>query len=110
MPEDPWLVAPSPLNIAQHPAASFAVTAMEIIVQLHYANMFLGIAASRNGLALCSTVFEVTGARATQSSVGFDCHWRNLRTQSLRDPFDYKLHELGEWALNHPHPFPTFYS
>jgi alkylation response protein AidB-like acyl-CoA dehydrogenase len=68
------------------------------------------VAASRNGLALCSKVFEVTGARATQSSVGLDRHWRNLRTQSLHDPLDYKLHELGEWALNHSHPVPTFYS
>lgn len=68
------------------------------------------VAASRSGLAICSKVFEVTGARATQRSVGLDRHWRNLRTQSLHDPVDYKLHELGEWALNHKHPVPTFYS
>ena len=55
-------------------------------------------------------VFEVTGARATQASVGLDRHWRNLRTQSLHDPLDYKLHELGDWALNQRLPIPTFYS
>ncbi|MDD2056728.1 acyl-CoA dehydrogenase family protein [Pseudomonas putida] len=68
------------------------------------------VAASRDGLEICSKVFEVTGARATQSSVGLDRHWRNLRTQSLHDPLDYKLHELGEWALNGQLPTPTFYS
>ena len=68
------------------------------------------VAASRNGLELCSKVFEVTGARATHASVALDRHWRNLRTQSLHDPLDYKLHELGDWALNHTPPIPTFYS
>ena len=68
------------------------------------------VAASRNGLELCSKVFEVTGARATNASVALDRHWRNLRTQSLHDPLDYKLHELGEWALNGTAPIPTFYS
>ena len=68
------------------------------------------VAASRDGLELCSKVFEVTGARATQASVGLDRHWRNLRTQSLHDPLDYKLHELGDWALNQRLPIPTFYS
>lgn len=68
------------------------------------------VAANRDGLAICSKVFEVTGARATQASVGLDRHWRNLRTQSLHDPLDYKLHELGEWALQGQLPTPTFYS
>lgn len=68
------------------------------------------VAASRHGLALCSKVFEVTGARATHASVALDRHWRNLRTQSLHDPLDYKLHELGDWALNGTPPIPTFYS
>lgn len=68
------------------------------------------VAASRNGLELCSKVFEVTGARATHAQVALDRHWRNLRTQSLHDPLDYKLHELGDWALNGTPPIPTFYS
>ena len=68
------------------------------------------VAASRNGLELCSKVFDVTGARATQTCVALDRHWRNLRTQSLHDPLDYKLQELGDWALNGASPIPTFYS
>ncbi|HEY0287604.1 MAG TPA: acyl-CoA dehydrogenase family protein [Pseudomonas sp.] len=68
------------------------------------------VAASRNGLEICNKVFEVTGARSTHASVGLDRHWRNLRTQSLHDSLDYKLNELGNWALNRALPEPTFYS
>lgn len=68
------------------------------------------VAASRQGLELCSRLFEVTGARSTHASLGLDRHWRNLRTQTLHDPLDYKLHELGDWALNQALPTPTFYS
>ncbi|WP_433736311.1 acyl-CoA dehydrogenase family protein [Pseudomonas putida] len=68
------------------------------------------VAASRNGLELCSRLFEVTGARSTHASLRLDRHWRNLRTQTLHDPVDYKIHELGDWALNQALPIPTFYS
>lgn len=68
------------------------------------------VAATRQGLDLCSRLFEVTGARSTHASLRLDRHWRNLRTQTLHDPVDYKLHELGDWALNHSLPIPTFYS
>ncbi|MGE8323784.1 MAG: acyl-CoA dehydrogenase family protein [Pseudomonas sp.] len=68
------------------------------------------VAAVRTGLDICNRLFEVIGARATHASLRFDRYWRNLRTQSLHDPLDYKLHELGEWALNQTRPTPTFYS
>ncbi|WLH81136.1 acyl-CoA dehydrogenase family protein [Pseudomonas sp. FP2335] len=68
------------------------------------------VAATRQGLELCSRLFEVTGARSTHASLRLDRHWRNLRTQTLHDPLDYKLHELGDWALNQSLPTPTFYS
>ncbi|UII73350.1 acyl-CoA dehydrogenase family protein [Pseudomonas sp. HN11] len=68
------------------------------------------VAATRQGLDLCSRLFEVTGARSTHASLRLDRHWRNLRTQTLHDPVDYKLHELGDWALNQSLPLPTFYS
>lgn len=68
------------------------------------------VAASRAGLDLTSRLFEVTGARATHAALRLDRYWRNLRTQTLHDPLDYKLHELGDWALNENLPTPTFYS
>ncbi|MFJ4064638.1 acyl-CoA dehydrogenase family protein [Pseudomonas sp. NPDC089996] len=68
------------------------------------------VAATRHGLDICNRLFEVTGARATHASLRFDRHWRNLRTQTLHDPVDYRVHELGEWALGGKRPAPSFYS
>src|SRR5450830_1690423 len=68
------------------------------------------VASSRHGLELSSRLFEVTGARATQATLRLDRFWRNLRTQSLHDPIDYKRNELGQWALNEQLPPPSFYS
>jgi alkylation response protein AidB-like acyl-CoA dehydrogenase len=68
------------------------------------------VAASRVGLDLSSRLFEVTGARATHGALRLDRYWRNLRTQSLHDPLDYKLNELGAWALKGLVPAPSFYS
>lgn len=68
------------------------------------------VAATRAGLDITSRLFEVTGARATHAALRFDRFWRNLRTQTLHDPVDYKINELGQWALNDSLPPPTFYS
>jgi len=66
--------------------------------------------ATRAGLDLTSRMFEVTGARATTAGLRLDRFWRNLRVHSLHDPLDYKLRELGDWALNGTVPSPSFYS
>ena len=59
----------------------------------------------------CATACsEVTGARSTHAALRLDRYWRNLRTQTLHDPLDYKIRELGDWALNQSPPQPTFYS
>lgn len=68
------------------------------------------VAATRVSLDVCSRLFEVTGARATHAALRLDRHWRNVRTQTLHDPVDYKVSELGEFALNDTLPRPTFYS
>jgi alkylation response protein AidB-like acyl-CoA dehydrogenase len=68
------------------------------------------VLATRAGLDVTQRLFEVTGARATNSKAGFDRFWRNLRTHSLHDPVDYKLLDLGEWVLNSKLPSPSFYS
>ncbi|GFN31427.1 acyl-CoA dehydrogenase family protein [Paenibacillus xylaniclasticus] len=56
-------------------------------------------AATKVGVGLTSRIFEVMGARSTSSQYGFDRYWRNIRTHTLHDPLDYKLKELGKWAL-----------
>lgn len=65
---------------------------------------------TRTGLDITSRMFEVTGSRSTHAGLSMDRHWRNLRTHTLHDPIDYKIKELGEWALKQQYPTPTFYS
>ena len=62
------------------------------------------------GLEITNRMFEVMGARAAAGPARIDRYWRNLRTHTLHDPVDYKIRELGDWALNHQLPKPSFYS
>lgn len=68
------------------------------------------VAAIRSGLRITSEMFEVMGARATKTKDRFDRFWRNLRTHSLHDPVDYKIRDLGRWALNEQAPKAGFYT
>lgn len=68
------------------------------------------VAATRVALDVSSRVFETTGPRATQGALRLDRYWRNVRVQTLHDPVDYKLQELGDWLLNGSAPVPSFYS
>lgn len=68
------------------------------------------VVTNRVGLDVVNRIFEVMGARATNGSRRIDRFWRNLRTYTLHDPVDYKLRELGIWALTDVPPRPTFYS
>ena len=68
------------------------------------------VATTRAGLETATRIFEVTGARATAAKAGFDRFWRNLRTHTLHDPVDYKLREVGRFALLGELPTPSFYS
>ena len=62
------------------------------------------------GLEITSRMFEVMGARSAAGPARIDRFWRNLRTHTLHDPVDYKIRELGDWALNRRLPKPSFYS
>ncbi|HEX4248948.1 MAG TPA: acyl-CoA dehydrogenase family protein [Pseudonocardia sp.] len=61
-------------------------------------------------LHVTSTIFEVTGARATSNAVGLDRFWRNVRTHTLHDPVAYKQREVGDHFLNGSHPPFTLYT
>ncbi|OCQ94838.1 monooxygenase [Nostoc sp. MBR 210] len=67
-------------------------------------------AITKVGLEITNRIFEVMGARATNNKYGFDRYWRNLRTFTLHDPLDYKIRDIGNWALNEELPTPNFYS
>lgn len=62
------------------------------------------------GLEVGTRVYDVTGARATASSVGLDIFWRNIRTHSLHDPVAHKRAEVGRYALLGELPAPSWYT
>ncbi|SDH60951.1 acyl-CoA dehydrogenase family protein [Janthinobacterium sp. YR213] len=66
--------------------------------------------AHKAGLEISSQMFELTGARSTSAQYGYDRFWRNVRVHTLHDPIDYKLRDLGRFALTGTVPEPTAYS
>lgn len=79
------------------------------------AEVAVGLAAAKvasTGAALdvASTVFELTGARATKAGTGLDRYWRDARTLTLHDPVAHKAVEVGDWLLTGTAPVPSAYS
>ena len=70
----------------------------------------LKVISTEVALDVTSTIYEVTGARATSNAVGMDRFWRNVRTHTLHDPVAYKQRELGEHFLTGTYPPFTVYS
>jgi len=68
------------------------------------------VTATRASLLVTSSIFEVMGARSTSERLRLDRYFRNARTHTLHDPVDYKLKELGQFALLGELPTPSFYS
>ena len=66
--------------------------------------------AHKAGIEISSQLFELTGARSTSARYGYDRYWRNVRVHTLHDPVDYKLRDLGRYALSGRVPDPTPYS
>jgi alkylation response protein AidB-like acyl-CoA dehydrogenase len=61
-------------------------------------------------LDVTSTVFELTGARATTAGTGLDRYWRDARTLTLHDPVAHKAVEVGDRLLTGAAPVPSAYS
>jgi len=62
------------------------------------------------GVDISNEMFELTGARSTSAKFGYDRFWRNVRVHTLHDPVDYKIRDLGRYALDGTLPEPTAYS
>ena len=68
------------------------------------------VSVAKTALEVTNRMFEVMGARATSAQYGFDRFWRNVRTHTLHDPIEYKIRDLGNWALNGQLPVISPYS
>ncbi|QLE57320.1 acyl-CoA dehydrogenase family protein [Nostoc sp. TCL26-01] len=78
----------------------------EVAISVFAAKAF----ATRIGLDITTSIFEVMGTRSTATKYGFDRYWRDLRTFTLHDPVDYKLRDIGNWVLTQELPLVTQYS
>jgi alkylation response protein AidB-like acyl-CoA dehydrogenase len=65
---------------------------------------------AKTALEVTNRMFEVMGARATSARYQYDRFWRNVRTHTLHDPIEYKIRDIGNWALNDQLPEITPYS
>ncbi|WP_244137250.1 amidohydrolase family protein [Burkholderia pyrrocinia] len=59
---------------------------------------------------LSEALFDACGARATAASLGLDRFWRNARTHTLHDPLDYRLRDVGRFALTGELPPASLYT
>ena len=91
-----WNTGPA-LGDAQRGRAALAVAEAKVL-------------AHRAALGVSQELFDVSGARSTKAALGLDRFWRNARTHTLHDPLDYKLRDIGRYALEHRLPEPTLYS
>lgn len=57
-----------------------------------------------NILAATGMIFELGGAQATSSDLGFDRHWRNARTIASHNPLVYREKTIGNFLLNDVFP------
>ncbi|RBB39648.1 acyl-CoA dehydrogenase [Burkholderia reimsis] len=85
------------LTADERAEAALAVSEAKIVAQR---------AALDNGEAL----FDACGARATAASLGLDRFWRNARTHTLHDPLDYRLRDVGRFALTGELPPASLYT
>ncbi|KUY97885.1 MULTISPECIES: acyl-CoA dehydrogenase family protein [unclassified Burkholderia] len=67
------------------------------------------IVAQRAALDNGEALFDACGARATAASLGLDRFWRNARTHTLHDPLDYRLRDVGRFALTGELPQASLY-
>ncbi len=68
------------------------------------------IVAQRAALDAGEALFDACGARATAAPLALDRFWRNARTHTLHDPLDYRLRDVGRFALTGVLPEPSLYS
>jgi alkylation response protein AidB-like acyl-CoA dehydrogenase len=68
------------------------------------------ILAHRAALDVGENLFDACGARATDASLALDRFWRNARVHTLHDPLDYRVRDVGRYALSGALPEVSLYT
>jgi alkylation response protein AidB-like acyl-CoA dehydrogenase len=66
--------------------------------------------ATRAALRATSEIYTLMGTRSATGGAGFDRFWRNARTLSLHDPYEWKHSEIGRHVLEGWDPVPGLYT
>ncbi|SIO15847.1 acyl-CoA dehydrogenase family protein [Paraburkholderia phenazinium] len=68
------------------------------------------ILAHRAALEVSQNLFDACGARATHAPLALDRFWRNARVHTLHDPLDYRVRDVGRYALSGTLPDVSLYT
>jgi len=68
------------------------------------------IHAHRAALDVSEALFDACGARATGAPLALDRFWRNARVHTLHDPLDYRVRDVGRYALTGTLPEVSLYT
>jgi alkylation response protein AidB-like acyl-CoA dehydrogenase len=68
------------------------------------------IVAHRAALDVSEKLFDACGARATHAPLALDRFWRNARVHTLHDPLDYRVRDVGRYALTGALPEVSLYT
>ncbi|WP_118180340.1 acyl-CoA dehydrogenase family protein [Paraburkholderia phosphatilytica] len=68
------------------------------------------IVAHRAALYAGENLFDACGARATGQAAALDRFWRNARVHTLHDPVDYRVRDVGRYALSGILPEVSLYT
>ncbi|NYH25427.1 acyl-CoA dehydrogenase family protein [Paraburkholderia bryophila] len=68
------------------------------------------IVAHRAALDVSEKLFDACGARATHGPLALDRFWRNARVHTLHDPLDYRIRDVGRYALSGTLPEVSLYT
>ncbi len=68
------------------------------------------IVAHRAALDVSEKLFDACGARATHAPLALDRFWRNARVHTLHDPLDYRVRDVGRYALSGTLPDISLYT
>ncbi|MEX3816013.1 acyl-CoA dehydrogenase family protein [Paraburkholderia sp. BR13439] len=68
------------------------------------------IVAHRAALEIGEKLFDACGARATHAPLALDRFWRNARVHTLHDPLDYRVRDVGRYALSGTLPEVSLYT
>nr|WKF62048.1 Dibenzothiophene desulfurization enzyme C [Paraburkholderia busanensis] len=94
--EDAWRQGPS---LAAEARAHVALATSEAKIVAH-----------RAALDVSEKLFDACGARATHAPLALDRFWRNARVHTLHDPLDYRIRDVGRYALSGTLPDVSLYT